>query len=78
MTSVKMLATKKTVLASADTVTTVRAKVSGYPRSIVEYYPGGVYHTKWVTFRFDNAPEGMDFAAWITESCEYGMRGENS
>ena len=78
MKAVKIISTKRTVLASADTVTTIRAKVSGYPRFIVESYPQGVYHKKWVTFRFDNAPEDMDFASWIAESCEYGMRGEES
>lgn len=74
MKSVKIISIKRKTLRTMDTVTTVRAKVSGYPSSIIEDYPRGRINKKCVTFKFDNAPEDMDFASWITESLEFGMQ----
>ena len=72
MKEVKIISTKRTVLRSLDTVTTVRAHVFGFSRKAIELGPCGKFHKNHITFRFDNAPEDMDFAAWILESCEYG------
>jgi len=74
MKFVKIISTKRKTLRSMDTVTTVRAKVSGYPSEVIERYPRGRITDKCVTFKFDNAPEDMDLASWITESLEYGMQ----
>jgi len=54
MKEVKHISTKTKVLPSADVITTVRAKITGYPRHIIENYPGGRIHKDHVTFRLVN------------------------
>ena len=78
MKSVEIISTKRRRLVSLDTVTTVRAKVSGYPNEIIELYPRGRISKKCVTFKFDNAPEDMDFASWIKDSLDYGLEEQQA
>jgi hypothetical protein len=56
--------------------TIVRAKVTGYPKNIIEDYPGGKIHKNHVTFKFVSStwnPMKEEPIAWIKDSLEYGM-----
>jgi hypothetical protein len=71
MKNVKIISTKRTVLRSMDTVTTVRAHVTGFSREAILNGPCGKFHKNHITFRFDNAPEDLNIEAMLLEQLDY-------
>jgi hypothetical protein len=71
MKNVKIISTKRTVLRSMDTVTTVRAHVTGFSREAILNGPCGKFHKNHITFRFDNAPEDLNIEAMLLEQLNF-------